>query len=163
MRLVFVLSRALPAIGTVAVTAFFYWAGMVALPSGERIAALTPYIYSCTLHRHDDRRMCGWPAAASNSRLLIMVPFLDTVSFLEAHAPLQVCSHTGLVDIHSDLGEAPAATFDLPRRTRCCPQLQVLAMLGSLSAISFPSRVQSAISIANLANLDLVSSTAPSM
>jgi hypothetical protein len=70
-----------------------------------------------------------------------------------------------LLICHSDLEETTAATFDLPRRTRSGsrPQLQVLAMLGSLSAISFPSRIESAISIANLANLDLVSSTAPSM
>jgi hypothetical protein len=37
-------------------------------------------------------------------------------------------------------------------------QVQVLATLGSLSGISYPSRVQAAISVAKLANLDLVRS-----
>ena len=40
-------------------------------------------------------------------------------------------------------------------------QVQVLAVLGSLSGIFYPSRVQVAISVAKLANLDLVRSTAP--
>jgi hypothetical protein len=35
-------------------------------------------------------------------------------------------------------------------------QLQVLAMLGSLSGIAYPTRVASLISVARLANLDLV-------
>ena len=39
-------------------------------------------------------------------------------------------------------------------------QLQVLAALGSLSGISYPSRVQVMISVAKLANLDLVRSAA---
>ena len=37
-------------------------------------------------------------------------------------------------------------------------QVQVLATLGSLSGISYPSRIQAAISVAKLANLDLVRS-----
>ena len=37
-------------------------------------------------------------------------------------------------------------------------QVQVLATLGSLSGISYPSRVQAVISVAKLANLDLVRS-----
>ena len=40
-------------------------------------------------------------------------------------------------------------------------QLQILAVFASLSGISFPSRVQLMISIAQLANLDLVRSAAP--
>jgi hypothetical protein len=40
--------------------------------------------------------------------------------------------------------------------TRPRTQLQVLAMLGSMPGISYPSHVQSAINIAKLANLDLV-------
>jgi hypothetical protein len=40
-------------------------------------------------------------------------------------------------------------------------QLQVLATLGSLSGVVYPSRVQAAINLAKLANLDLVRSAAP--
>ena len=40
MRLVFFLSRALPANGIVAITAFLYWGGMAALLSGERVIAV---------------------------------------------------------------------------------------------------------------------------
>ncbi len=40
-------------------------------------------------------------------------------------------------------------------------QVQVLAALGSLSGISYPDRVQVLISVAKLANLDLVRSAAP--
>ncbi len=40
IRLVFFLSRALPANGILVVTTFFYWAGMFALPRGERIAVI---------------------------------------------------------------------------------------------------------------------------
>jgi hypothetical protein len=39
-------------------------------------------------------------------------------------------------------------------------QVQVLAVLGSLSGISYPSRIQVLISVAKLANLDLVRSAA---
>ena len=42
--------------------------------------------------------------------------------------------------------------------TRSRMQVQVLATLGSLSGISYPSRVQAVISVAKLANLDLVRS-----
>ncbi len=40
------------------------------------------------------------------------------------------------------------------RRSRM--QLQVLAMLGSLSGIAYPTRVETLISVARLANFDLV-------
>ncbi len=39
--------------------------------------------------------------------------------------------------------------------------MQILALLGSLSGISWPSKIQDALSISKLANLDLVLSTAP--
>jgi hypothetical protein len=78
MRLVIFLSRALPAIGIVAVTAFFYWGGMAALLCGKRIAAKAP---DAACRARSYRRVARVVAAASNSRLLIMVPFLDTVSW----------------------------------------------------------------------------------
>ena len=43
-------------------------------------------------------------------------------------------------------------------KARSRPQVQVLATLGSLSGISYPSRVQAVIGVAKLANLDLVRS-----
>jgi hypothetical protein len=54
MRLVFFLSRALPANGIVAITAFLYWGGMAALLSGERVAVETP-----VEHVAKDE-WCGW-------------------------------------------------------------------------------------------------------
>ena len=40
-------------------------------------------------------------------------------------------------------------------------QVQVLAVLGNLAGISYPDRVHVLISVAKLANLDLVRSAAP--
>jgi hypothetical protein len=55
-----------------------------------------------------------------------------------------------------------AVAYAEPRRIpRSHLQVQVLAALGSLSGISYPDRVQELISVAKLANLDLVRSAAP--
>lgn len=53
---------------------------------------------------------------------------------------------------------APCA--DAPQVMYSRTQVQILAMFGSLRGISWPSRIQQALSICKLANLDLVRGTA---
>ncbi len=81
--LVFFLSRAVPALGVTIITGFFFWGGTLsfAVPEAHSPAyvilcgttKVTPYLY-------------GGCAAHSGSRLLVMVPFLDTVSLVAKHS-----------------------------------------------------------------------------
>jgi hypothetical protein len=146
--LVVFLSRAVPALGALALTSFFFYGGELALP--RRSAAIAcGGAYPCYKWYVDglERRVCR--AAESNSRLLVMVPFMDTV----------ICVIVPrFVECRSNVAPLSGGLARSRYQTRSRLQLQVLATLGSLSGISYPSHVQEAISVAKLANLDLVRS-----
>ena len=146
--LVVFLSRAVPALGALAVTSFFFYGGELALP--RRSAAIAcGGAYPCYKWYVDGLERCVCRAAESNSRLLVMVPFMDTV----------ICVIVPrLVECRSNVAPLSGGLARSRDRTRSRLQLQVLATLSSLSGISYPSHVQEAISVAKLANLDLVRS-----
>jgi hypothetical protein len=159
--LVFFLSRAVPALGIVAGTAFFFWGGIFDLPRFIALLSFTSHRapevvrVSCSCVRE---QVAGHDPVSRYSEFSSEPCAQIWHRTLRSHVGTGYCLRVRLRHVLCSFSLSLHRSSPL---TRPRTQLQVLAMLGSMPGISYPSRVQSAINIAKLANLDLVRRVAP--
>jgi hypothetical protein len=142
--LVLFLSRAVPALGIISGSAFFYWGGMFALP--RRIVDLLRWQRSC---------YATWHHSGVGVLQLRQAAIAHHGPVPGFGRSVRVPASHGNLAFHLLLGLGRSSLL-----ARARTQLQVLATLGSMSGIAYPARIQTTIGVAKLSNLDLVRSCA---